>query len=82
MFMSIVRHHNIWLSLFEIPGPFLSLPTQIHNFPQRLLALRRILAAIPGEIEQEKTAILKRFSEPHIRKFPVAVMFLVPSNFS
>ena len=44
-------------------------------------ALQRRLAAIPGEIEQEKTVILKRFSDPQMRMFPVAVMFLVPEKY-
>lgn len=41
-------------------------------------ALRRRLAAIPVEIEQEKAVIQKRFSDPQIRMFPVAVTFLIP----
>jgi len=45
-------------------------------------ALRRRLAAIPEEIEQEKVVIQKRFSDPQIRMFPVAVMFLIPENFN
>jgi len=45
-------------------------------------ALRRRLAAIPVEIEQEKAVIQKRFSDPQIRMFPVAVMFLVPEKYS
>lgn len=43
-------------------------------------ALRRRLAVIPGEIEQEKVVIQKRFSDPQIRMFPVAVMFIVPKK--
>ena len=46
--------------------------------PSSMDALRRRLAAIPDEIEKEKAAILKRFSDPQTRMFPVAVMFLVP----
>jgi len=45
-------------------------------------ALRRRLAAIPVEIEQEKALIQKRFSDPQIRMFPVAVMFIVPEKYS
>lgn len=39
--MSIARHHNEWLSLIEISGPFLSLPVLIRTFPQGLDALDR-----------------------------------------
>lgn len=39
--MSIARHHNEWLSLVEISGPFLSLPVLIRTFPQGLEALDR-----------------------------------------
>jgi superfamily II DNA or RNA helicase len=49
---------------------------------RNLDALRRRLAAIPGEIELEKKAILKRFSGPQTRMFPVAVMFIVPEKYS
>jgi len=45
-------------------------------------ALRRRLATIPLEIEQEKAVIQKRFSAPQTRLFPVAVMFLVPEKYS
>ncbi|HWR66571.1 MAG TPA: DISARM system SNF2-like helicase DrmD [Bellilinea sp.] len=41
-------------------------------------ALRRRLAAIPNEIDQEKKSIYSKFSNPQTRMFPVAVMFLVP----
>ena len=41
-------------------------------------ALQRRLAAIPGEIDQEKNAVLKRFSAPQTRMFPVAIAFLIP----
>lgn len=34
--MSIARHHNEWLSLLEISGPFLSLPVLLRVFPQGL----------------------------------------------
>ncbi len=44
-------------------------------------ALRRRLAAIPGEIEQEKTAIVKRFLNPRTRMFPMAVVFLIPEKY-
>ena len=37
--MSIARHHNEWLSLIEISGPFLSLPVLMRVFPQGLDAL-------------------------------------------
>jgi len=39
--MSIARHHNEWLSLIEISGPFLSLPVLLRTFPQGLEALDR-----------------------------------------
>lgn len=39
--MSIARHHNEWLSLIEISGPFLSLPVLMRTFPQGLEALDR-----------------------------------------
>jgi hypothetical protein len=39
--MSIARHHNEWLSLLEISGPFLSLPVLMRTFPQGLDALDR-----------------------------------------
>jgi len=34
--MSISQHHNEWLSLIEISGPFLSLPVLNRTFPQGL----------------------------------------------
>lgn len=34
--MSIARHHNEWLSLLEVSGPFLSLPVLMKVFPQGL----------------------------------------------
>ena len=34
--MSIARHHNEWLSLLEVSGPFLSLPVLMRIFPQGL----------------------------------------------
>ena len=34
--MSIARHHNEWLSLLEVSGPFLSLPVLLKVFPQGL----------------------------------------------
>jgi hypothetical protein len=43
-------------------------------------ALRRRLAAIPSEIEQEKKAVRRRFADPQSRMFPVAAMFLVPEK--
>jgi superfamily II DNA or RNA helicase len=43
-------------------------------------ALRRRLAAIPGEIEQEKEVIQKRFAAPQARTFPVAVAILIPEK--
>ena len=36
--MSIARHHNEWLSLLEISGPFLSMPVLMRVFPQGLEA--------------------------------------------
>lgn len=39
--MSIARHHNEWLSLIEISGPFLSLKVLMRTFPQGLEALDR-----------------------------------------
>ncbi len=37
--MSIARHHNEWLSLIEVSGPFLSMPVLMRTFPQGLNAL-------------------------------------------
>lgn len=34
--MSVARHHNEWLSLVEVSGPFLSLPVLLRVFPQGL----------------------------------------------
>lgn len=39
--MSIARHHNEWLSLLEVSGPFLSMPVLLRVFPQGLDALDR-----------------------------------------
>lgn len=36
--MSIAKHHNEWLSLLDISGPFLSLPVLMRVFPQGLEA--------------------------------------------
>jgi len=43
-------------------------------------SLRRRLAAIPYEIEQERKLIQSRFSDPQTRMFPVAIAFLIPQN--
>lgn len=43
--MSIARHHNEWLSLLEISGPFLSMPVLLRAFPQGLEALDKAQAA-------------------------------------
>lgn len=37
--VSIARHHNEWLSLLEVSGPFLSMPVLLRAFPQGLDAL-------------------------------------------
>lgn len=37
--MSIAKHHNEWLSLIEVSGPFLSIPVLMRTFPQGLNAL-------------------------------------------
>jgi hypothetical protein len=37
--MSVARHHNEWLSLVDVSGPFLSLPVLMRVFPQQLDAL-------------------------------------------
>ena len=42
--------------------------------------LQRRLQEIPLEIEEEKKRIEQRYSEPDIRTFPAAVMFLVPQK--
>jgi len=47
---------------------------------RNLDALRRRLKAIPGEIDQEKEVIRKRFADPQARMFPVAVVFIVPEK--
>jgi hypothetical protein len=41
-------------------------------------ALRRRVAAIPDEIEQEQAQIARRYADPTVRLFPVAVTLLVP----
>lgn len=38
---TIARHHNEWLSLIEVSGPFLSMPVLMRTFPQGLNALDR-----------------------------------------
>ncbi|MBF8187828.1 DEAD/DEAH box helicase [Nonomuraea sp. K274] len=38
------------------------------------------LAAIPGQIESEATALRHRYADPVARRFPVAVTFLVPAS--
>lgn len=43
--MSIARHHNEWLSLLEVSGPFLSMPVLMRVFPQGLEALDRDMLA-------------------------------------
>lgn len=43
-------------------------------------ALRTRLQQIPEEIEQEKAVIRRRFADPKIRLFPVAVTFLIPER--
>ena len=34
--MSIARHHNEWLSLLDVSGPFLSMPVLLRAFPNGL----------------------------------------------
>lgn len=51
---------------------------QLHR---NMEALRRRLAAIPVEIEQETRVIEERFAHPIQRLFPVAVSFLVPERY-
>ncbi len=36
--MSTAKHHNEWLSLLDISGPFLSLPVLMRVYPQGLEA--------------------------------------------
>jgi len=43
--MSTSRHHNEWLSLIEVSGPFLSLPVLLRVFPQGLDALDKAQSA-------------------------------------
>lgn len=43
-------------------------------------ALKRRLAQIPHEIEQEEAPIRARYANPQPRLFPVAVTFLVPQR--
>ncbi|PWB56030.1 MAG: helicase [Anaerolineales bacterium] len=45
-------------------------------------SLKRRLAAIPGEIKQEKKVVQDRYADPQTRMFPVALMFLVPQKLS
>jgi len=51
--MSTARHHNEWLSLVEVSGPFLSLPVLLRAFPQGLCA------TIKRELRQEPPAQLE-----------------------
>ncbi len=44
--MSIARHHNEWLSLIEISGPFLSMPVLLRVFPQGLDARQSSICRI------------------------------------
>jgi hypothetical protein len=43
-------------------------------------SLTQRIAAIPTEIEREKEAIRRRYSDPNERTFPVALTFLAPES--
>jgi hypothetical protein len=48
------------------------------QFEQDAQSLRRRLDEIPGEIEREVAAIIRRYASPTERVFPAAVMILEP----
>jgi len=50
------------------------------QFQRNQAALRKRLAEIPGEIEEETRRVAARFANPQVRLFPVAVTFLVPEG--
>jgi hypothetical protein len=54
--------------------------TEQEQLERNLDALRRRLAEIPGEIQEEAESIRKRYAEPEPRMFPAAVTFLVPAR--
>ena len=74
----------------NIESEFGSEPEQLELFtnPEREQfqrnrdSLARRAAAIPAEIERERTAIVKRYENPTIRLFPAAVVYLIPESFS
>jgi hypothetical protein len=47
---------------------------------RRVSALEARLAQIPGETEQEAALIRARYTNPRLRLFPAAVIFLVPER--
>jgi len=67
--VSIARHHNEWLSLLEVSGPFLSLPVLIQVFPQGLeehdpeVAKNLRLAYDEWDDNQDDTAIHRAWIE-------------------
>ncbi len=50
------------------------------QYDRNVDALRLRLDQIPKEIEQEATAIRRRYADPLPRLFPMAVTFLVPAR--
>ena len=50
------------------------------QYHRNISALKRRLAQIPHEIEQEAAQIRARYANPQPRLFPVAVTFLVPQK--
>ena len=52
------------------------------QFDRNISALQSRVEQIPAEIEQEQSAIRRRFADPQPRLFPVAVTFLIPRKFT
>ncbi len=50
------------------------------QFERNMSALVERVEQIDAEIEQEQTAIHKRYADPQPRLFPVAITYLVPEH--
>jgi hypothetical protein len=66
--MSIARHHNEWLSLLDISGPFLSMPVLLRALPQGLDAHEPDVARdVRAAYEEWEDSVLRaRTPEPAI----------------
>jgi hypothetical protein len=63
--MSIARHHNEWLSLLDVSGPFLSIPVLLRALPQGLDAHEADLARTLRSAFDEWEAVVPQARTPN-----------------